>query len=258
MSPTFPPSALTRLRARKPVFGIIQIIPGTTLTELAVWSGYNFVILDCQYGVVDEKAQLASLQLISGSEAFSVVRVRCGDLDAVGRYLDFGADAILFPDVQTPADALALVAAGTHGPVGTRSSTGTGARAGRHGLAPLASSRDRPLLLAMIEGASAIDHIAAIASTPGLGGIVIGPNDLSADLGCPGDFLAAPYQDAFAKVEQAAAKAGIILGSSAHPGFGIERLLRGGHSFILSNSDVSAIREGFRRDLEALAQVVPK
>jgi len=240
--------ALERLRSREPVFGVVQIIPAPTLTELAIWSGYDFVILDCQYGVIDEAAQLASLQVIARSDAFAAVRVRPGDIGSVSRYLDFGADAILLPDVHTPKDAAAFVAAATHGPQGTRSSTGSGARAARYGLVAR-SEQVRPLLLAMIEGAQAVKNIAAIAATPGIDGLIIGPHDLSADLGCVGEFSSAAYLAAFNAVELEATRAGLILGSGAHPGFGVERLIEAGHCFIQTTSDVLALREGYRARL---------
>jgi 2-keto-3-deoxy-L-rhamnonate aldolase RhmA len=243
-----PGHALPRLRSGEPVFGIIQTIPAPTLTELAVWSGSDFVILDCEHGILDEPAQLACLQVMSGSDAFSAVRVRPGDLAAVGRYLDFGADAILMPDVQSAADAEAFVAAATPGPRGTRSSTGS-ARATRYGLGRIETGS--PLLLALIEGGKAVAAIDAIAATPGLSGLVIGPSDLSADLGCPNDFTAPAYTAAFVRIEQAAASAGLFLGGRAHPGFPIERLLDAGHSFLIAGADITVLRDGFHSQLAA-------
>jgi 4-hydroxy-2-oxoheptanedioate aldolase len=240
-------SALKRLRAGKPVFGVVQIIPAPTLTELAIWSGYDFVILDCQYGVIDEAAQLGSLQVIARSDAFAVVRVKPGDLGSVSRYLDFGADAILLPDVHTQKDAADFVAAATHGPNGTRSSTGSGARAARYGLK--STPEEQPLLFAMIESAQGVKNIAAIAGTPGLHGLIIGPHDLSADLGSAGDFSTPAYMGAFAAVEQAARQTGLILGSGVHAGFDVERLVGAGHGFIQITSDVMALREGLRAHL---------
>jgi 2-keto-3-deoxy-L-rhamnonate aldolase RhmA len=244
------PVALARLRLRLPVFGILQTIPNATLTEMALWSGYDFVILDCEHGVVDEQAHLACLRVISGSQAFSVVRVRPGDIGAVGRYLDFGADGIMLPGVQTAADAAGFVAAATHGPVGTRSSTGSGSRAARYGLHDQAAG-ERPLLLAMIEGKQAVANIAAIVATPGLDGLVIGPYDLSADLGCPYDYSSPAYNDAFVRIEQAATGARLLLGTAAHAGFPVERLLGSGHCFILASVDIFALRDGYRSHLEA-------
>jgi 2-keto-3-deoxy-L-rhamnonate aldolase RhmA/pimeloyl-ACP methyl ester carboxylesterase len=246
-----PAPALARLRLGEPVFGALQSIPTPMVTEIAVWSGYDFVILDCEHAIVDETAHLAALQVISGSDAFAVVRVRPGDLSAVGRYLDIGADGILLPDVRSAAEAQAFVAAAFHAPAGTRSSTGGSARATRYRLVNN-EPRARPLLLAMIEGAQAVSAISAIAATPGLDGLVIGPYDLAADLGVPEDFSMPVYRETFAAVERAAVRAGILLGSRSHPGFSIERLLDAGHRFILLSSDAAALRDGYRAHLEAV------
>ena len=241
---------LQRLRSGEPVFGALQMMPGPTVTELAVWAGFDFVLIDCEHGVVDEPAQVASLQMLSGSDAFAVVRVRPGDLASVGRYLDFGADGIMMPDVRSAAAAVAFVAAATHGPTGTRSSTGSGSRAARYGLAAPPPG-DPPLLLAMIESAAAVASIASIVETPGIGGIVIGPYDLAADLGCAGDFSAPAYQAAFETVESAAVRHGLALGSVPHPGFPAERLIAAGHRLILASVDVFALRDGLRSHLAA-------
>jgi 2-keto-3-deoxy-L-rhamnonate aldolase RhmA len=240
--------ALARLRRLEPVFGLIQTIPTPTLTELAVWSGYDFVILDGEHGIADEPAHLACLQVISGSDAFAAVRVQPGNFGAVGRYLDLGADAILMPDVQTAADAAAFVAAATPGPKGTRSSTGS-ARVSRYGLGRLAEQP--PLLLAMIEGKQAATRIAAIAATPGLGGFVIGPSDLSADLECANDFSTPAYTSAFAQIEKAAAGAKLLIGTKPHPGFPLEKLLGAGHRFIIVAADINILRDGYRAQLAA-------
>lgn len=245
-------SALTQLLQHKPAIGLIQTIPTPALTELAVWSGFDFVILDCEHGVVDEPAQLACLQIIAGSPAFAAVRVRPGNLSAVGRYLDFGADAILMPDVQTPVEAAALVAAATLGPRGTRSSTGS-ARAYRYGLS--SPSREPPLLLALIESKCAVDNVAEIVATPGLGGVVIGPSDLSADLECANNFSAPAYRSAFAEVEKAATAANVLLGTKPHPGYPLERLLAAGHRFIIAVADINVLREGFRSQLKSARAV---
>jgi 2-keto-3-deoxy-L-rhamnonate aldolase RhmA len=240
---------LSRLRRHQAVFGALQSIPSPALTEVALWSGFDFIILDLEHGVLDEPSLLASLQVISHTPAFAVVRVRPRDFSAVGRYLDFGADGILLPDVCSAGEARMFVAAAAHGPRGSRSSS-EGARGARYGLSGRANSGS-PLLLAMIEGADAVSEIDAIATTPGLDGLVIGPHDLAADLGSENDFSTPAYQAAFARIEQAATHAGVLLGSRTHPGFPIERLLGAGHSFILASGDVTALRDGYRAHLEA-------
>lgn len=240
---------LSRLRRHEPVYGTLQSIPSPILTEIALWSGYDFIILDVEHGVLDEPSLLASLQVISHTPAFAVVRVRPRDFSAVGRYLDFGADGILLPDVCSSLEAQMFVAAASYGPYGSRSSSSS-ARAMHYGLGGRASCGS-PLLLAMIEGAEAVSNIDAIVATPGLDGAVIGPHDLAADLGTENDFSAPAYHEAFTRIEEAATRAGVLLGSRTHPGFPIERLRSAGHSFILASGDVSALRDGYRAHLEA-------
>lgn len=245
-----PVTALARLRKGHASFGTLQSLPTSIVTEIAVLSGYDFVILDCEHTVLDERSHVASLQVISGSDAFGVVRVRQQDFSAVGRYLDLGADGILLPDVQSASEAREFVAAATLGPKGTRSSTGGSARALRYGIGGKVPAA-RPLLLAMIEGAAAVAAIDEIAATPGLDGLVIGPNDLAADLGTTDDFSTTEYAQAFRAVERAATRAGLILGTRAHRGYPVERLLKSGHRFILVDADVAALREGYRSNLDA-------
>lgn len=221
------PNALARLRAGQAVFGAMQSLPGAAITELAVAGRFDFIILDCQNGVGVEAAHADSLRVIAASSAFSMVRVEHRDLAAVGRYLDLGADGIMMPDVRTPADARAFVAAAAGKGSGT------------------------PVLLAMIESGEALAHMNNIAATPGLSGLVIGPHDLSANLGCPDDFSATTYRDAFVAIEAAAATHGLILGSKPHPGHSLAQLQASGHRFILVGSDILALRHGFRAQQDA-------
>jgi 2-keto-3-deoxy-L-rhamnonate aldolase RhmA len=248
-------SSLQRLRRREPVFGIMQTLPSPALTEIAVWSGFDFVILDCEHGIVDEPAHVACLQVLGNSGAFAAVRVRPKDFGSVGRYLDFGADAILMPDVESVADALALVSSATYGPHGTRSSTRT-VRGERYGLSSGIAAA--PLLFAMIEGRRALEDLAAIAATPGIGGLIIGPNDLSADLGCASEFSATAYAAAITQIEAAAAKAQLLLGTIAHRHYPTERLLAAGHRLIIVSSDVAIVRDGCKSQLAAAREALAR
>src|SRR5579862_2458025 len=163
----------------------MQSIPSPTITESAVLSGFDFIILDCEHAVVDELSQLASLQTLSGRDAFSLARLRPEDFSAVGRYLDLGVNGILMPDIQSPEAAREFVRAATWGPQGTRSSTAASRtrQYGIRGAAPL-----NPLLLAMIEGKAGVEAVDRILCIEGIDGVVIGPHDLAADLGRPEDF----------------------------------------------------------------------
>ncbi len=235
------PPALARLRAGEPVCGLAQTFVLPQITELAVWSGFDFVMLDCEHGVADEAAHLACLAAAQGHDLFVAVRLRRGDLAAVGRYADWGADALLMPDLCSAQDAQAFASAALPGPAGSRSSASI-TRARRFGLD---RAMPAPLLLGMIESAAGIAEIDAIAAS-GVDGLVIGPSDLSADLGVAGQFEAEEYRSAFERVERAARDHRLVLGSKIHPPFEFDRLIEGGHRFILATSDIAVLAAGFR------------
>jgi len=244
------PAALGRLEAGGTVVGIVQSFPSPQITELAVWSGFDFVILDCEHGTADEAAHLACLAAAHGHDLFVAIRIRRGDLAAVGRYADWGADAILMPDVTRAEEARAFVSAALPGPDGTRSSASL-TRATRYRMAP--AGPKRPLLLAMIESATGVEQVEAIAAA-GVDGLVVGPSDLSADLGLPGRFDDDRYRAAFEQVERAAHAHCLILGSRPHPPFDLDRLLGAGHRFVLATSDVAVLAGGLRSALAAVAR----
>ena len=66
----------------------------------------------------------------------------------------------------------------------------------------------RTIILAQIETRQALDHVGEIAAVEGIDAVVIGPNDLSIDLGVPGDLGAPAMKEAQRIVAEAAARAG--------------------------------------------------
>lgn len=64
-----------------------------------------------------------------------------------------------------------------------------GARASRWGRLPnyAREANDTVCLLVQVETQSGLDHLEAIANTPGVDGVFIGPADLSAAIGHPGN-----------------------------------------------------------------------
>jgi 4-hydroxy-2-oxoheptanedioate aldolase len=77
------------------------------------------------------------------------------------------------------------------------------------------------LCLPMIETAEGLANVEAIAATPGVDGLYIGPSDLRLGLGgaSPDDpALDATFAEAVERIRAAAAAAGIVVGSTARAG----------------------------------------
>jgi 2-keto-3-deoxy-L-rhamnonate aldolase RhmA len=99
----------------------------------------------------------------------------------------------------------------------------------------------------MLETPDAIAKVDAIAAVPGLDSILIGTNDLCAEMGIPGQFADPRVDAAYRNVIEACRKHGI------HPGMGgvydqklMEKYIGYGMRFILSGGDMSFLMAGAR------------
>jgi 2-keto-3-deoxy-L-rhamnonate aldolase RhmA len=236
--------ALARLRGGACVYGMLQILREAAITELAVWCGYDFVLLDCEHGVLDEAQQLESLRAVTVSDAFSLVRLRARDENAVTRYIEFGADGVIVPDVNTREQAERLVRAVA------RSRTGV-SRAERYGLGREHGRATTPLLLVMMETAESIEHAESILAVPGIDGAIVGPRDLSRNLGIPNDFTAPAYIAALDRVEVAARSREKLLGSRPNPAFSANVLIQRGYRLIIVAADIALVRTAFASTLQS-------
>lgn len=233
-----------RLATRRALIGMIQVLPNTAISEMAGMCGYDFIILDGEHGVFDERDYFHTLQTLAATEVLAFVRVGNHDPQAVGRYLDLGADGIVVPNVSTAEQAKTLARAIEYPPAGTRGLAIH--RATRYGLdlaAYLKAPRDRACLLFLIESALGVANADDILGVDGVDGVFIGPSDLTADLGRPGDFSQPAYAEAVARIEKAAAASGKIVGTGPHPGFPLEALVARGHRLLLVGGDMSLVRQ---------------
>ncbi|WP_279479735.1 HpcH/HpaI aldolase/citrate lyase family protein [Aureimonas sp. SK2] len=147
--------------------------------------GFDALILDGQHGLqgaADLREGCARAALL-GKPA--IVRVAPGDLALAGRAVDFGASGVILPMVDNADDARRFAKALRYMPGGMRSFGPTRA-ADLFKMAPrdyLAAADDAVLSFAMIETANAYADLDAILAVPELGGVFIGPSDLSMALG---------------------------------------------------------------------------
>lgn len=194
---TFP---YLRAQGTPPAVGTIVTLPEPQLVEIAALAGCDWVFVDCEHGAIST-AELSGLLIGAPRGTPTLVRIPCDDEVRVKQALDAGAGGIMCPMVEEAATVQWLVRWAKYPPQGARS-VGVG-RAHGYGLgfgSYLAQANDRTAVVVQIEslaGVQAIDEIAAVA---GLGGVFIGPFDLSASMGFMGQPSAPPVQQAIATV----------------------------------------------------------
>jgi 2-keto-3-deoxy-L-rhamnonate aldolase RhmA len=108
----------------------------------------------------------------------------------------------------------------------------------------------------MLETPKAIANADAIAQVPGVDVLLIGTNDLCAEMGIPGQFTDPRVEDAYRSVVAACARHG------KHPGMGgvyepklMEKYIGMGMRFILGGSDLSFLMAGARARADVLRAV---
>ena len=175
-------SLARRLQAGETVHSGWCGLPYPIVAELVGREGFPAVTLDGQHGLWDTASMLAAIAQVRLAGAAPIVRIPVGEFASVSRALDFGAEGIIAPMINTPADARAYVSFAKFPPIGERSW-------GPHRATTLARMADQKIYLrdanaltvtfAMIETRTALDNVEAIAATPGIDGLFLGPADLS-------------------------------------------------------------------------------
>jgi len=196
-------------------------------TELLAGAGFDWLLIDGEHAPNDLRSTLAQLQAVaSAQQAFGdqrshpVVRVpvATGEVGValIKQVLDLGAQTLLAPMIDTPEQAALVVAATRYAPQGIRGMGSALARASRwqaHGQY-VHEAGEQVCVLVQAETALAMQNLDAIAATPGVDGVFIGPADLSASMGHPGNAahpeVQAAIADGIARIRAAGKAPGIL------------------------------------------------
>jgi 2-keto-3-deoxy-L-rhamnonate aldolase RhmA len=116
--------------------------------------------------------------------------------------------------VNTRQEAEDAVRACRYYPAGNRSNAGVRGEWGEFATYReyMDAVNNELLIVPMIETNQAMENLDAIASVPGVDVLLIGPSDLSIELGVPLDYACDTYQRALDKIVAAATRHGIIAG----------------------------------------------
>ena len=161
------------------------------IVRIARATGHDFIFIDVQHAIfnLETIANLCNVSLALG--VAPLVRVRNVDDADVSMLLDNGATGIVFPDVNTAADAKKAVDACKFAPIGKRS---VGASFPQYDCRAVPLTQCVPelnaqtLVVCMIETLEGLANVEAIAKVEGVDVLHVGSNDLLANMGKPGKF----------------------------------------------------------------------
>jgi 2-keto-3-deoxy-L-rhamnonate aldolase RhmA len=220
------------------------------IATIAGNAGFDWLFIDTEHNSmsVDTACQIAMAAIATG--VTPLVRVPGHEHHHCARALDNGALGVVVPHVDTAEQARRIADACRYPPIGHRSVAGP-----MPGLAfaavPVGEATKRMneenIVVVMLETPQAIDNAEAIAAVPGIDVLLVGTNDLCAEMGIHGQFGDPRVPEAYARVIAACKKHG------KHPGMGgvydpalMQKYVGMGMRFILSGSDLAFLQAGAR------------
>ena len=176
------------LRAGRPQIGLWTSLASNLAVEVVAGSGFDWLLLDMEHAPNELPMVLAQLQAARGGTAQPIVRPPWNDMVVIKRLLDVGVQSLLIPYVQSAEEARDAVAFTRYPPQGVRGFA-TGPRANDYGRITdyVQTYADELCLLVQVETKQGLANLEAIAAVDGVDGVFIGPADLAAALGHPGE-----------------------------------------------------------------------
>jgi 2-dehydro-3-deoxyglucarate aldolase len=186
-----------RLNANELTVGSWITLGHTAIAEIMAKAGFDWLVVDIEHSAITLSEAQRLIQVIELSRVIPLVRVGENNPMIIKRVMDAGAHGVIVPMVNTAKDAVKAVNAVKYPPVGTR---GVGlARAQGYGL-DFEKYKDwvnkYSIVVVQIEHIDAIKNLEKILTVEGVDVGIIGPYDLSASMGHPGEFKRNELKDA--------------------------------------------------------------
>jgi 2-keto-3-deoxy-L-rhamnonate aldolase RhmA len=193
----------------------VRLSRSIEIAAIAASAGFDTLYVDLEHNTlsIDSCCQICiSAQQIGITP---LVRVPANTPEYICRVLDGGAMGVITPHVRSAAEARAMVELVKFPPFGKRSAGGALSQYGYRSF-PMtevqAAMNDATSLVVMIETAAALENVEEIIGTDGVDMLLIGSNDLCAEMGITGQYDHPRLRDAFARCITAAGKVGKHVG----------------------------------------------
>jgi len=236
-----------------------DLLTGTIITlacppvaELLSRSGFDWLFIDGEHGPLSV-GDVQLLLMAAQPQCPCIVRVAANHEVYVKQALDAGADGIIAPLVNDAATAARVVDWARYPPLGERS-VGI-ARAQGYG-ASFADYVNRAnaemAVIIQVEHVDAVANIASILDVSGIDGVFIGPYDLSASMGKPGDIHDADVQHHIETVRQACLERRMAMGIFGVDAAALKPFVERGYTLNAVGMDTLMLEQSARRVLSEL------
>lgn len=259
--PTVPNVAKEKLKAGEIALGVgLRQSRTVDIAKIMKVCGFDWLFVDLEHNAmgIDTAAQICAAGLDAGITP--IVRSSHHDSYLMSRPLDAGAQGIVAPHVDTVEEAQRIAAQCLHPPLGKRSVGGPAPQLAYEAMSMAEQTKlvnDNMLVVCMVESPLAVANADAMAAVAGVDVLLIGTNDLCAEMGVAGQLGHEDVHAAYDTVAAACRNNGKFLGmggvydeelASKYISMGVQMVLAGSDlSFLMQ---AAKARSSFMRGLK--------
>jgi 4-hydroxy-2-oxoheptanedioate aldolase len=227
--------------------GPIMKCPHPEMVEVLAHGGFDFAVADMEHTPLDPQSLYPMVLAAELHGLNLVIRIPLRNEAYFKWVLDLGVRYVQVPFVQSAADAAEAVRLSHFAPVGGRGLCRF-VRAAEFSETPraayTAAANAGVRLVLQIEDRHGVEDVEAIAATPGIDTLFVGPYDLSQSLGVPGDVWNPDVVAAIERVAKACTVNGLRLGGFTDSPEGVQRWVDLGATLIEYGSDLQLAYQG--------------
>lgn len=165
------------------LYGCFVTLGLADVAEMTAMMGFDFLVLDNEHGVIEQSTLVDMVRASQLRGVPAIVRCAMKEYDHIQKALDFGANGVLLPLVNTSEDARRVVDMANYFPDGHRG-TAYLPRASHYGMvedkrAYLKQANACKLVACQVETRQAIENLDEILAVDGVDVYFIGPGDLA-------------------------------------------------------------------------------
>jgi len=250
-----PEGLKNRLKKKELTIGSWLQIPSTVVAEIMAQAGFDWLVVDTEHSAIGIGQTFSLIQTIDLAGCVPLVRLSVNDATLIKRVMDCGAHGVIVPNVNSPEEAKRAVEATRYPPEGKRGvglfrAQGYGSDFEKY----KNWQKKNTIVIVQIEHIDGVNNLEAILNTDGVDGFIIGPYDLSASLGIPGEFDHPNFIKALETVFEVSQKMGALMGTHVViPDVSVAKeKINEGYRFIAYSIDTLILGQSCRNGLQEM------
>jgi len=240
----------------------VRLVTTVEVVRIAKTAGFDSLYIDLEHSSfsMETASQLCIMALEAELPAF--VRVPANTPEYISRVLDGGALGVIAPGVSSAKEARSVVAAAKYPPLGSRGLSGGLPQLGYRSLPAaqaLPALNAATMVIVQFESAASLAAMDEIVAVDGVDMVMIGTNDLMADLGIAGEFDHPKVRDAYERTIAACRKRGKhvgVGGLASRPDL-VAQFVKMGARYVSTGTDLGFLMAECQRRVKQVKDLKP-